>query len=174
MVLKKQLHHLDELVAKGKLLEAMDEFYTESASEKRHTTMALRADVGTVNASRLINSTLGDDNVTMSEFAFDYTMKDGSHRQWNEIIRRRWADNKVVDEKVFRTDNHQTVVRSENIERLHTIHTYVDKAVPVEIIVERAVPVETIVERIVEFEVIVEKIIHKPIERIVEKSSPSK
>lgn len=103
----------------------------------------------------------------LPSFAFDYTMKDGNHRQWNEIIRRRWANNKVVDEKVFRTDNHQTVVRSENIERLHTIHTYVDKAVPVEIIVERVVPVETIVERIVEFEVIVEKIV--PVEVIVER-----
>ena len=47
MVLEKQLHHLDELVAKGKLLEATDAFYTESASERRHTATAFWADVDT-------------------------------------------------------------------------------------------------------------------------------
>ena len=145
MVLKKQLQHLDELIAQGKLLDAVDRFYDESATataEKRHYATALLADVENINGTHLLNSTYSDDGVTMSEFAHDYTMKDGSHKQWNEIIRRRWANDKVVDEKVFRTDHHQTVVRSENIERLHAIHTYVDKAVPVEIIVERAVPVE--------------------------------
>ena len=171
MVLKEQLHQLDELIAKGELLAAIDQFYTaptEGTDERKNHAVAFLANVETINAIHLLNSTYSEDNVTMSEFSFDYTMKDGNHKRWNEIIRRRWANGKVVDERAFRIDNNHAIVRSENIERLHTIHTYVDKAVPVEIIVERAVPIETIVERIVEFEVIVEKIIHKPVERVVE------
>ncbi len=41
------------------------------------------------------------DDVSMSEYTFNFDMKDGSNILWHEIIRRVWKDGKVVDEQYF-------------------------------------------------------------------------
>jgi len=37
----------------------------------------------------------------MSEFHFNFEMKDGSEVDWHEIIRRNWKEGKVVEEQYF-------------------------------------------------------------------------
>ena len=56
MVLKKQLHLLDDLIAEGKLLEAINTFYDESATGntgKRQQTRALLANVERINLTHI-------------------------------------------------------------------------------------------------------------------------
>ncbi len=41
------------------------------------------------------------DNVTMSEFTFDLTQTDGIRILWNEVLRRRWQDGLVINERYY-------------------------------------------------------------------------
>ena len=53
-----------------------------------------------VNGITLHSQTVGD-GVTMSEFTFDLTQSDGSPILWNEILRRKWKDGLVIDERYY-------------------------------------------------------------------------
>ena len=41
------------------------------------------------------------DGVTMSEWTWDMTMKDGTRVVLNEVARRRWRDGKVIHERFY-------------------------------------------------------------------------
>jgi len=41
-------------------------------------------------------------DVSMSEYTFDFDMKDGSKILWHEVLRRVWSNGKVVEEQYFK------------------------------------------------------------------------
>ena len=56
--------------------------------------------IAKVNGITLHHDAIGE-NVTMSEFTFDFDMKDGSKILWHEILRRIWKNGKIVQESYF-------------------------------------------------------------------------
>jgi hypothetical protein len=56
--------------------------------------------IAKVNGITLHNVGIGD-NVSFSEFTFDFDMKDNSKILWHEVIRRIWKDGKVIEESYF-------------------------------------------------------------------------
>ncbi len=107
------LSKMDALLSKGEILEAVNQFFADNAYSKDFdgsitTTKAQMVEkmtgftggIKTVNSITLHHAVAGAD-VSMSEYTFDFDMKDGSHILWHEIIRREWKDDKVVNEQYF-------------------------------------------------------------------------
>lgn len=113
MNLKDQLSQLDGLVTQGKILEAVDRFFHDDViskdvkaeevkgkAAKRKMLEGFVGSIAKVNGINLLSSAVGD-NVTLSEYIIDFDMKDGSKLYWNEVIRRIWKDDKVVNERYY-------------------------------------------------------------------------
>ncbi len=115
MNIKEQVQKMDAIVSTGAVVDAVKEFFAESASTSDHGGGGTTADkaamiakmegftsgIQKVNGITLHHSIV-DGNVSASEFTFDFDMKDGSKIYWHEIIRRIWdEEGKVIQEEYF-------------------------------------------------------------------------
>ncbi len=113
MLIEAQLKEMDAMVSSGQILEAVQKFFHDDAltddvdgtktSGKQAMVQKMTQFLGgiqKVNGITLHYSVSGDD-VSMSEYTFDFDMKDGSKILWHEVIRRVWKDGKVIDEQYF-------------------------------------------------------------------------
>ena len=117
MNIKNQVQKMDALVAQGAIVDAVKEFFAEEANTsdygKGKTTgkseMITKMEdfsgsIAKVNGIQH-HKTIVDENVSASEFTFDFDMKDGSKIFWHEIIRRDWNQNgKVIREEYFNAE----------------------------------------------------------------------
>ncbi len=107
---------LNETTAKGQILEALAAFYAdecifeEADGSRRESRRAqhnhLSAFFGTLkgfNGATLHAQSVGDD-ITISEWTFDMTGGDGERIVWNEVLVRRWANDKVVSERFYQAN----------------------------------------------------------------------
>jgi hypothetical protein len=105
---------MDDVVSKGRIVEAVEQYFDANAATRDFDGTLTRgkaqmldkmrsfaAAIEKVNEIRL-HRRLVDGDVSMSEYTFDFDMKDGSHVLWHEIIRREWRDGLVVNEQYFR------------------------------------------------------------------------
>lgn len=104
---------INALVLKGDMITAVSRFFADNASTKDHDGTVINTKAGhlkkmegflgfiaKVNGITLHSQASGDD-VSMSEFTFDFDMKDGSKVLWHEVLRRQWKDGKIVEETYF-------------------------------------------------------------------------
>ena len=104
---------LNAMIAKGEMVQAVEKFYGDNCSEQEGN-QAPRAGgkagqiaylteffktVKAVNAITLHSQTIGN-GVTMSEWTFDLSTT-GGPILWNEVLRRRWENGKVVSERFY-------------------------------------------------------------------------
>ena len=108
-----QVNQMDSLISQGEIIAAADQFFADNlvtsdygnvqTTSKNQTIEKLE---GFLNAIAKVNGithhhSLANDNVSASEFTFDFDMKDGSKILWHEIIRRIWQEGRVVREEYF-------------------------------------------------------------------------
>lgn len=112
--LKHRVEALDRKILEGDILGAVDAFfhpdvvtregnaeeYTRGKAEKRARLEAFFEGIAQVNAVELHSQAVGE-GVSLSEFTFDLTRTDGSRILWNEVLRRRWKDGLVIDERYY-------------------------------------------------------------------------
>ena len=111
--IKERVEALDNLVLEGKILDAVEAFFhsdvitlegdgteTRGRNVKIEKLQEFFAGIGSVNAITLHSQAVGDD-VSMSEYTFDLTQTDGSPILWNEVLRRKWQDGLVIDERYY-------------------------------------------------------------------------
>ena len=111
--LKERVEALDQQVVDGKIMEAVDAFFhpdviteegngtkTHGLNVKKEKLQSFFAGISSVNEIKLHSQAVGDD-VTMSEYTFDLTQTDGSPILWNEVLRRKWKDGLVIDERYY-------------------------------------------------------------------------
>ena len=114
MNIKNQAQQMDKMVSKGAIVDAVKTYFAESAntSDYGDVTTSGKAQMvekmeGFVGAIAKVNGithhrTIVDENVSASEFTFDFDMKDGNEILWHEIIRRVWnEEGKVTSEEYF-------------------------------------------------------------------------
>ncbi|MBY0508113.1 MAG: ester cyclase [Bryobacteraceae bacterium] len=104
---------LNAMIAKGEMVQAVDKFYADDCVEqegnqaprtggkeaqKAYLTGFFQT-VQKVNEIKLHSQTIGD-GVTMSEWTFNLTTT-GGPILWNEVLRRRWENGKVVSERFY-------------------------------------------------------------------------
>lgn len=105
---------MDNMVVHGQIQEAVEQFFAEKATTKDFdgTITANKSEmlakmsgflggIQKVNGITLHHASAHND-VSMSEYTFDFDMKDGSHILWHEIIRRQWKEGKVINEQYFK------------------------------------------------------------------------
>lgn len=113
MDIKKLNMEVDALVAKGEIIPAVSKFFADGVvttdhdgtvitSKKGHLAKmeAFLGSIAKVNGITFLHAGVGDD-VSMSEFTFNFDMKDGTKVLWHEILRRVWKDGKIVNEQYF-------------------------------------------------------------------------
>lgn len=111
MKLQQQLEKLDARVLSGDIIGAFDEFFADTCithsnpqdvtRTKTQKTEALRwffNNVGAINRIERLGSQTGDTE-TYSQFVFDFSDRWGNPLVFHEVIRRVWADGKVVEEQ---------------------------------------------------------------------------
>ena len=114
MNFQNQVQEMDAMVSKGAIVDAVKTYFADNAatSDYGNVTTSGKSQMvekmeGFVGSIAQVNGiqhhhTIVGDNVSASEFTFDFDMKDGSKVLWHEIIRRVWnEDGKVVAEEYF-------------------------------------------------------------------------
>ena len=117
MNIKEQVQKVDALVSQGAIVNAVNDFFADNAntsdygngSTKGKPEMIAKMEGFTKAISKVNGIThhhsIVDENVSASEFTFDFDMKDGSKIYWHEIIRRIWNDEgKIIQEEYFNAE----------------------------------------------------------------------
>ncbi len=114
MNIKDQAQQMDAMVSQGAIVDAVKTYFADTAntSDYNEVTTAGKDQMvakmeGFVGAIAKVNGithhrTIVEEQVSASEFTFDFDMKDGSKILWHEIIRRVWnTEGKVTAEEYF-------------------------------------------------------------------------
>ena len=88
-------HYADDLV-----MQENSEEPTVGKDANREREQAFAANIEEFHGAQLHAATVGDD-VSMSEWTFDFTLKGMGRVTFNEVIRRQWRDGKVVNERYY-------------------------------------------------------------------------
>lgn len=112
MDLKKLVEAIDAQVLSGDIAGAFDTFaadncithstpddITHSKNQKSEALHWFFSNIASVNKIERPAYTLVGKNETHSQFLFDFTNKQGQSLVYNEVIRRVWADGKLVEEQ---------------------------------------------------------------------------
>jgi hypothetical protein len=114
MDLQKLNKEMDVLVSKGDMVTAVSKFFADNAITRDHDGTVINNKAGhlkkmegflgaiaKVNGITFHGDAVGN-GITMSEFTFDFDMKDGSKVLWHEILRRKWANGLITEEQYFK------------------------------------------------------------------------
>ncbi|WP_075343428.1 hypothetical protein [Tenacibaculum agarivorans] len=114
MNIKDQVQRMDNMVSQGDIVNAVKTFFAENAttSDYENSTTNTKNEMvekmeGFLGAIANVNGithhqTIVDGQNSVSEFTFDFNMKDGSKIYWHEIIQRQWNDQgQVIKEEYF-------------------------------------------------------------------------
>ncbi len=117
MNIKDQVQKMDAIVAQGAIVDAVKEFFADSANTsdygnggttgKQEMIAKMEGFAGSIAKVNEIthHNSIVDDNLSASEFTFDFDMKDGSKIYWHEIIKRKWnTEGKVIHEEYFNAE----------------------------------------------------------------------
>jgi subtilisin-like proprotein convertase family protein len=104
---------LDQMVVEGRYAEAVHRFFmpdvhtVEFDGKRTNGKIAKLQEIRTFadsiqkgNHASVVSQTVNGD-VTMTEYAFDFSMKDGSEMRLAEVVRRQWKDGKVLSEHYY-------------------------------------------------------------------------
>lgn len=111
MNLKQLVEALDAQIVKGDILGAFDTFaadncvtfsnpqdITHSKAQKAEALRWFFDNIASTNRVERVAVAVGE-NVTDSQFVFDFTNRQGNPLVFSEIIRRTWQDGKIVEEQ---------------------------------------------------------------------------
>jgi hypothetical protein len=106
-------HELNRLITNGHALAAFDRYYAddvvmqENTAEPRVGKAANRgyeeeffASIAEVHRIAVLATAIGD-GVTLSEWEYDVTFRDGNRVTMAQVARRRWRNGKVVHERFY-------------------------------------------------------------------------
>jgi ketosteroid isomerase-like protein len=113
MNLNQLVEALDAQIVRGDILGAFDQFFadncvtlssandiTRGKAEKRQSLGWFFDGMARTNRIERLQSRV-DGDVSYSEFVFDFTDRQGRNHAWHEVIRRRWENGRVVEERYF-------------------------------------------------------------------------
>lgn len=101
------------LTKQGKILDSIDQFYADdctfaepdgskrtSKRDQRGHLEGFFASLKSFDGATLHGQTVSDD-MSMSEWTFKMTGGDGKAIVWNEVLVRKWRNDKIVSEKYY-------------------------------------------------------------------------
>lgn len=113
MSIKKKLSSLDKMVIEGNIIDAFDKYFhddvvthsdagdrSKNKAQKREWLVKFFQLIQKVDKIELLGQTITG-NVTHSKFIFQFATTWGDKLVWEEIIRRTWKDDLVIDEYYY-------------------------------------------------------------------------
>lgn len=113
--LKTLVEDLDRMVLAGDMLGAVDRYFADEVvtqegnappvrgkAANRVRLEAFLSSLRAFNGATLHGYGVGEDT-TFSECTFDLVAENGTPLIWIEVIRRRWEDGQVIDERYYTT-----------------------------------------------------------------------
>ncbi|MEE8061328.1 MAG: nuclear transport factor 2 family protein [Gemmatimonadales bacterium] len=104
---------LNEMILEGKILEAFDKFYADDVTMQENTDppregkatnrefeIAFLESFQEFHSAELVTSATGKD-VSLSEWVWDVTFKEGGRVHMAQVATRRWKDGKVASERFY-------------------------------------------------------------------------
>ena len=111
--LRTQIDQLNQMIMEGKILDAFDKFYDDEVVIQDNNYPARdgkelnrQYDEAFVNGliefrvAKVINTLVSDD-LTVTEWWFDYTHKEYGTRNYTQLAVQRWKNGKIIEEKFY-------------------------------------------------------------------------
>ncbi len=110
---KQLIEELNSLVLQGRMMEAFEKFYDEGVvMQENESVPTVGKDANRKREEEFINNlidfrsaqvlnTASGENVTMVQWAYDYTHKQWGTRNFTQVSVQHWKNGKIVKEQFF-------------------------------------------------------------------------
>ena len=111
--LLKKISDLNDLVLRGKPMEAFETYYdddvimqenegspTVGKEANRRREKEFYSSIVEFRSAKLLKLTVGE-NITMAQWHYDYTHKDWGVRNYTQVSVQEWKDDKIIREQFF-------------------------------------------------------------------------
>ncbi|HEY4656377.1 MAG TPA: nuclear transport factor 2 family protein [Cyclobacteriaceae bacterium] len=111
--LKQNITMLNSMILQGRVMEAFDRFYHEDVTMQENDAPPMVGKAANRKREEEFHSSIVDfrreevldiaigENVTMVEWAYDYTHKDWGNKKYTQVSVQHWADGKIIREQFF-------------------------------------------------------------------------
>lgn len=113
MTLEAQLNDLNNMVLNGEILESMDKYYhsdcvviekndvvANGIQEAKDRESSVFEGVEAWLKSEIKSTAVGD-NVTMTEWHFEYKHRDFGHKKFDQVAVQHWKDGKIISDRFY-------------------------------------------------------------------------
>ena len=115
MTVKENIHELNNMIVQGKLLEAFEKFYANDVvmqensepprigkDKNREFEKQFVASVQKIHDAKVNAIAYNEDtSVSMVEWEFDMTFKDGKRSKMSQVCVQKWKGGKITHERFF-------------------------------------------------------------------------
>ena len=113
MTLKEKLDDLNSMILKGEILESMDKYYhTDCVVIEKNNVVATGLQKAKDRESDVfkgveawlkseIKATAVGDDVTMTEWQYEYKHKDFGHKKFDQVAVQHWKDGKIISDRFY-------------------------------------------------------------------------
>ncbi len=113
MTLEEKLNDLNNMILKGEILESMDKYYhplcvvmeknevvAKNLKEAKERESEMFEGVEEWLKSEIKSAAVGE-NVTMTEWHFEYKHKDLGHKKFDQVAVQHWQDEKIISDRFY-------------------------------------------------------------------------
>ena len=113
ITLKEKLDDLNNMILKGQILESMDRYYhpdcvvvekndvvATGLQEAKDREAELFKGVEAWLKSEIIATAVGE-NVTMTEWHYEYKHRDFGHKKFDQVAVQHWKDEKIIRDRFY-------------------------------------------------------------------------
>ncbi len=113
MNLESKLNDLNNMVLNGEILESMDKYYhadcvviekndvvANGIQEAKDRESSVFEGVEAWLKSEIKSTAVGD-NVTMTEWHFEYKHRDFGHKKFDQVAVQHWKDGKIISDRFY-------------------------------------------------------------------------
>lgn len=113
MTLEEKLNDLNQMILQGEILESMDRYYhpdctviekndvvAQGLKQAKDRESELFEGVEAWLKSEIVSTAVGD-NVTMTEWHYEYQHKDFGHKKFDQVAVQHWKDGKIISDRFY-------------------------------------------------------------------------
>jgi hypothetical protein len=113
MTLKEMLDDLNNMILKGEILQSMDKYYDPNCvvvekndvvatglQQAKERESEIFAGVEAWLKSEILSTAVGD-NVTMTEWHYEYRHKNFGHKSFDQVAVQHWKDGKIIRDRFY-------------------------------------------------------------------------
>lgn len=112
--LLENISNVNDLILQGKALEAFDKYYHDDVTMQENENPAVigkKANrvreeeffgaITEFRGAKVLKVTVGENNITMVEWHYDYTHKDWGVKNYSQIAVQEWKNGQIINEKFY-------------------------------------------------------------------------